>query len=256
MHVETRGSGPALVMLHGWGMHGGAFAPLSEQLANRYTLHIVDLPGHGHSAADVLVLSDCVEALAQRFERALWLGWSLGGLIALQLAQRYPQKCCGLIMLAASPRFTVATDWPHGMAAEVFQAFADELQNNWRRTLDRFLMLEAQGSEHLREELKFLRDQLYLRGEPSAAALLTGLSILQNLDLRNDLATMQMPTLWIAGRRDRLVSPQAVQAAAEQLPAAQFIQIDSAGHAPFLTHTDQVSAAIDAFARSHALLEA
>lgn len=247
MHIQTQGHGPALVMLHGWGMHAGAFAPLCEQLQQHYTLHLVDLPGHGHSRTEILALDTCVDELAARFSDTLWLGWSLGGLLALRLAQRYPDHCRALVMLAASPRFTVSADWPNGMPADIFQTFADELRSNWRRTLDRFLMLEAQGSEHLRQELSFLRECLYQRGEPSLQALNEGLLILQNTDLRDTLSAMSSASLWISGHRDRLVSLQAMQAAAAQCRNAEFLSIQGAGHAPFLTHPSEVAAAITAF---------
>ncbi len=54
-------------------------------------------------------------------------------------------------------------------------------------------------------------------------------------------------SLWMAGRRDRVVSPQAMQAAAALAPTAQFVQIERAGHAPFLTHADEVAAALTGF---------
>ena len=56
-----------------------------------------------------------------------------------------------------------------------------------------------------------------------------------------------MPTLWLAGRRDRLVDPRAMQAAAEQVPQARVVVVEHAGHAPFLTHADQVAAAFEGF---------
>ena len=49
LHVEVVGDGPPLVLLHGWAMHGGVFAPLVARLRDRHTLHVVDLPGHGLS---------------------------------------------------------------------------------------------------------------------------------------------------------------------------------------------------------------
>ena len=52
MHIEVTGSGPALVLIHGWALHGGIFAPLVERLAPHFELHVVDLPGHGHSRDD------------------------------------------------------------------------------------------------------------------------------------------------------------------------------------------------------------
>ena len=49
MHIETVGQGPDLVLIHGWALHGGVFAPLVARLSGRFRLHLVDLPGHGHS---------------------------------------------------------------------------------------------------------------------------------------------------------------------------------------------------------------
>ncbi|HEY1034206.1 MAG TPA: alpha/beta fold hydrolase, partial [Pseudoxanthomonas sp.] len=85
MHIETTGSGPSLVLLHGWALHGGVFAPLVQRLSDRYTLHLVDLPGHGHSRdSDIpLSLDATVDALLARTPPAAWLAWSLGGLFAL-----------------------------------------------------------------------------------------------------------------------------------------------------------------------------
>src|SRR5690606_2848134 len=48
--VETHGAGPDLVLVHGWGLHGGLFGPLVPLLAERRRVHVVDLPGHGRSA--------------------------------------------------------------------------------------------------------------------------------------------------------------------------------------------------------------
>ena len=49
LHVESSGDGPPLVLLHGWAMHGGLFATLLPSLAQQFRVHVVDLPGHGHS---------------------------------------------------------------------------------------------------------------------------------------------------------------------------------------------------------------
>ena len=54
---EVHGQGPALVLLHGWAMHSGIFAPLVDRLAPHFTLHCVDLPGHGRSAGAGLPLT-------------------------------------------------------------------------------------------------------------------------------------------------------------------------------------------------------
>lgn len=232
-------------------MHAGLFAPLAERLRTRYTLHLVDLPGHGHSRDSELPLRlDIVaDAVAARVPRAIWLGWSLGGLVALHAAQQRPERVRGLAMLCANPRFVRGSDWPQGMEATIFQGFARDLENHYRGTLDRFLMLEAQGSDHMREELRLLRDQLYARGEPPRATLCDGLELLQQSDLRADLDALRMPSLWLAGRRDRLVSSASMRAAAERAPRSSYVEIAHGGHAPFLTHAEEVIAALDAFAQ-------
>ncbi len=56
--------------------------------------------------------------IAAATPRALWLGWSLGGLVALRAALDYPANVRGLVMIASSPRFVSAPDWPHGVAAD------------------------------------------------------------------------------------------------------------------------------------------
>ncbi|WP_374603482.1 pimeloyl-ACP methyl ester esterase BioH [Arenimonas sp.] len=248
----VHGQGQPLVLLHGWAMHAGIFAPLVDALVADFQVHLVDLPGHGRSAdAGVpLALDAAVDAVAAQVPaRAIWLGWSLGGLVALQAAVKHPGAVRGLVMLAASPRFVRGDDWPTGMDPSVFRGFGSELGRDYRGTLDRFLMLEAQGSDHVRDELRLLRSEVFAHGEPGADALREGLRLLEESDLRANLPELAMPSLWLAGRRDRLVSPAAMQAAAGLAPDARFHEVRHGGHAPFLTHADAVAGALRDFAK-------
>jgi pimeloyl-[acyl-carrier protein] methyl ester esterase len=249
LHVSVRGAGPALVLLHGWAMHGEVFDALARRLEARFTLHLVDLPGHGRSRDSTLPLAPeaLADALAARLPPALWLGWSLGGLVALALAQRHPARVHGLAMVCASPRFVRGDDWPEGMDAAIFHRFANDLSRDYRLAVDRFLLLETQGSDHAREELRALRALVFAHGEPSEARLREGLAVLEGSDLRAGLAGLRMPSSWIAGRRDRLVSPAAMQRAAAACDG-RFVEVAHGGHAPFLTHADVVADAIDALA--------
>lgn len=254
MQIEVRGEGPPLVLLHGWAMHAGVFAPLVARLVPHYQLHLIDLPGHGHSIGSTtpLALAPVIDLLVQRVPRAAWLGWSLGGLFALHAAATRPQHVSGLVMLCASPRFVRGEPasgdrWPDGMPAEVFRDFAAGLRSDYRATLDRFLALEASGSDAALTELRTLRAALFARGEPSAGVLADGLDLLQTTDLRPVLPRLSMPSLWLSGRRDRLVDPRAMAAAATLAPEARHVRIERAGHAPFLTRADDVAGHVAAF---------
>ena len=253
LYIEVVGDGPPLVLLHGWAMHGGVFVPLVERLRSRYRLHVVDLPGHGRSRDSQVPLAPeaCAEAIASQVPRAPWCGWSLGGLIALHAASTQPRRVPALAMLCASPRFVRGPDWAHAVSAEIFQDFAAGLRSDYRGTLDRFVALEAFGSDHAKDEIHALRDGLFARGEPAARVLADGLDLLETTDLRAALPALRVPTLWLAGRRDRLVDPRAMQAAAAACPDAAFEAVEHAGHAPFLTHADVVAARLSAFLERH-----
>lgn len=249
LHIETLGAGPDLVMIHGWAMHAGIFAPLVRELAPQFRLHLVDLPGHGLSRGDAGPLAPAKVAwrIAQRVPRAIWIGWSLGGLVALEAA--LAGQAHALVEIAASPRFVIADNWPHGVPTSTFTQFADGLRTNYRRTIERFLALEAHGSDHAQAELRELRAGVFLHGEPTLVALCSGLEILERTDLRARLPELQVPNLWIAGRRDRLIPTSAMAWASAQSKQGNFMEF-SAGHTPFLGHATEVAAAIATFTNS------
>jgi pimeloyl-[acyl-carrier protein] methyl ester esterase len=246
LHIRTEGRGDRhLVLLHGWAMHGGVFTPLVEALRDRCTLHVVDLPGHGRSRDSAVSLqpADCVRAIAAHMPPAIWLGWSLGGLYALQAALDLPDQVPGLVMLCASPRFVRGEDWPHAVSPEIMQDFARDLATDYTGTLERFLALEALGSDCAQADLRELRADTFSKHPPEVRALVEGLNVLEHVDLRARLPTLTRPSAWIAGRRDRLIPWQAMQWSAAQCNGA-FTRIDGGGHAPFIGHAAEVLAAL------------
>ncbi|HZW51684.1 MAG TPA: pimeloyl-ACP methyl ester esterase BioH [Rudaea sp.] len=251
MHIETSGDGPDMVLIHGWAMHGGVFATLARALRERFRLHVVDLPGHGFSRDDDSRLDpeSCAKNLLDTLPRALWIGWSFGGLVSLHAALIQPEQLRGIVQVATSPRFVAAPDWPHGVALDVFAQFESGLRRDYRATIERFLALEAIGSDDAQAELRDLKAQVFSRGEPAVAALECGMQILETTDLRARLHELAVPNLWIAGRRDRLVPAAAMHWAAQQSPQRNFVEISS-GHAPFVSHAAEVADTIAAFAEN------
>lgn len=237
--VERMGQGPELVLLHGWGMNGAVWHGVAPELARHYHLHILDLPGFGASSVpdtcDYTLpwLADAVSQVIP--ERATLLGWSLGGLVASQLALTRPERVERLITVASSPCFMSKEEWP-GIAPKVLHGFQHMLQGDFMQTIERFLAIQAMGSEHARNDIRQLRHWLAQRPQPSPLALAAGLKLLETVDLREAMHNWQGEWLRIYGRLDSLVPKSVIPLLDERYPASHSRVFDKASHAPFISH--------------------
>jgi pimeloyl-[acyl-carrier protein] methyl ester esterase len=239
-----------LVLLHGWGMNSAVWAGLPQGLQQRLTPHPIDLPGHAGTSfdADRCQLVDWADrCLAQAPEQALWLGWSLGGLVALQAALLAPKRVRALILITTTPRFVQAVDWRAAMAEETLAQFQQGLLDDPAGTLDRFLALQVRGSDAARATLRKLRAELAQQPAPIPGALTAGLDILREDDLRGPLPDIDRPSLWLFGQRDTLIPAGVAERIGLLMPNAQIQIIAGAAHAPFLSHADVVANEINAF---------
>ncbi len=237
-------------MLHGWGMNTAVWNHCPPDAWGGLSQHRIELPGHGHSpfppALDSLWrwADACLEAAP---EQAAWLGWSLGGLIALAAALRAPKRVTGLILLTATPRFVQAADWTPAMPETTLDQFHAGLTADPTATLARFLALQVRGSTSARETLRTLRDELASRPEPDPSALALGLNLLRDEDLRGRLPDIRCPALWLFGSHDTLVPARVAERIELLMPNAQTRIIAGAAHAPHLSHPDATAQAISAF---------
>jgi pimeloyl-[acyl-carrier protein] methyl ester esterase len=238
-----------LVCLHGWGMNGGAFAPLRSAL-HEYASDALDLPGHGIRPwrAEHAGLEAQVALFARELpQRCVLVGWSMGGQLALELARQHPERVQALVLLATTPKFAQSTDWPHGSDSKTRAVFRLMLERDWRHTLDDFIYLQLRGSRDAESVQQALQQTLLQQGLPDPAALSAGLEWLDTVDLRAMLQQVAQPALVIVGQHDRVTSAAAGRWLAAQLPRAQHLEIARAGHAPHLSHVDEVVTAMRVF---------
>lgn len=250
MHIEQRGQGTDLVLVHGWSMHSGVWQPLLENMTSAYRLHLVDLPGHGRSDwhENDFELDRMLDEWQQKLpDNAVWLGWSLGGLLTIAMAQRHPEKVSKLILLAATPCFTQRADWSSAMPMSVFDTFAASLELNQQQTLQRFLMLQAKGAEQSRDTLQQLSQQISQQYPPKTDALKAGLALLQQLDMREAMRSLNCPVQMILGGCDNLIPASLAQAVLPLYDEIKVSVIDDAGHAPFISHPQYCQKLIDVF---------
>jgi len=210
-------------------------------------VRIVNLPGHGGAPdapanrwPDILI-----ETLPKH--PSILIGWSLGGMLSLQLARARPDKVAGLVLVSSTPCFRTRTDWPFGCPDVQFSAFEHALKQDAEKLLAHFFGLMLQGDTLNRDQhdaiVRAATDHAHT---PTPRALKTGLTLLDTLDLRPILADISAPALVLHGRRDAVIPLRAGRFLAGRMPTAQLHLVDS-GHAPHLTRSEIFNHALEAW---------
>ncbi|WDE05601.1 pimeloyl-ACP methyl ester esterase BioH [Thalassomonas viridans] len=242
LRITSRGAGTPLVFIHGWGFNSGIWQPLVKRLTDTFTVITVDLPGFGNNA-DRIPADYSLEAITDEVQvavgqPAVYIGWSLGGLVATDIALKHPDKVLGLLTIASSPCFIEKAGWP-GIKAKLLSGFHQQLSENIENTIESFLKIQAMGSPHLRQDLKEIHRLLMEYPLPGRQTLDDSLSLLETSDRRSWLADISCPFMRLYGRNDVLV-PKGIYPLMEKLaPQSEVLVFDGASHAPFISHADE-----------------
>jgi pimeloyl-[acyl-carrier protein] methyl ester esterase len=228
LYSQIIGTGPDLILLHGWGFNSELFNGLIDQYKNQYRITKIDLPGHGRSDDVTGGIDDwCDEIIKILPNNPIILGWSLGGLLAINIASKI--QTSQLILVASSPNFVKNEQWKFGIDADNFQQFSDALQLNLSKGLKRFVSLQTQD----KAQLKALNQSID-KFPASKKALNQGLEILLTTNLLDEFNQLKIPTKVILGNHDTLV-PYRISNWYDK--AKIKTQVLNTGHLPFL-HKD------------------
>ena len=230
-----------LSLLHGWGLNARVFDPLLPHLEDSLRADAVDLPGHGDAAWHDEDFEQQVERLAGQLDDGWLLGWSMGGLYAIELATRYPQRFPGLLLVASNPCFVQRPDWPCAVEPRLFEEFAAGLIADWQGTIRRFIGLQLQGDRAQRSLIRQVTEALQQGGAPHPEALRAGLDLLKQKDTRQRLAGLARnghPVHALYGGLDRLAPPCLARELPRLAPSIGVECWPRCAHAPFLSATD------------------
>ena len=243
LHAEVAGSGPPLVLLHGFTGSADTWDGLTAALADDYTVIAPDLIGHGRSDAPAGVeryrmpraATDLV-ALVRLLghDRAAWLGYSLGGRTALQVVAQHPEAVDALILEGASPGIADADERAARVRSD--DAMADRIE---RDGVEAFV--------DTWEQVPLFATQLTLPAETRAAIRATrtantatglanslrGMGAGAQDPLQDRLAAIDMPVLLTAGDLDTKYV-EIARDMARTMPDATMHAIEGAGHAAHL----------------------
>ena len=218
-----------VVLLQGWGMNTGVWQRLLPYLQDTFHVTVID------------ATIDINEMLAIAPQRAIWCGWSLGGLCAMTIATHYPERVQAVVMIACNPCFVAREDWPNAMSVANFQAFQQGLTINPEATLKRFIALQCQGSSSQKQDARWLQQQLAMTPFPPLAVFQAGLETLKAADFRPQLARIKHPVYTILGHEDVLVPSSVANDLVGVNPQMQCLAIAGAAHVPFVSHPQIVA---------------
>ncbi len=229
--------------------------PLAEALGAEH--QVVTLALHelddAHQAEDGV--SSYAASVLRRIDAldtpAVLVGWSTGGVVALEVATRRPEKIRGLVLLSATARF-LSEPSDESYDAGVDAALVSSMIRKLRSTPDALIcdfLSAAHHPERLCEAELAVRTQVALRF--GVESLVHGLEYLAATDLRAALGSLATPCLVVHGAEDRIVPCAAAKYLQSHLPSARVSLLESVGHALFETRAAELVERVLRFTREH-----
>jgi pimeloyl-ACP methyl ester carboxylesterase len=232
-----RGSGPALVLVHGAGGSADLWQPQLDGLGDVARVVAPDLPGHGplggRGEPSIPAYAKWVDAFVAALgpEPVVLAGHSMGGAVAQTVALARPARLSGLVLVATAARL------------RVLARLVDLLRERPRE--GQSLIRELSFASATSPERVEVVDRMLRAAAP--LVLLGDYLGCDRFDVRAQIAALRLPVLVIAGAEDRLTPPSDARYLAETIPGARLVEIPGAGHFPQLEQPGAVNAAVRVF---------
>jgi len=244
VEVLLAGRGPTLLLAHPFNIGAGVFVRQFAALADRYRVVAVHHPGVGATTwAEDLSLHGIAGLIHEVLDRldltgpVHLVGASFGGLVAQSFALRYPQRSAALVLIGSS--YKVGNR--HGEVNRLSVVVAEEFE---RMTARGYPVTAEQRAEW---------ERVLLRSESMDPLL--GLRYLDVFatqpTLLDRLPDIAVPTLLVQGLCDTVIPLKTAHLMHATIPLAEYVDLPAAGHFSFLTHPDEVHAALLGFLAAH-----
>jgi 2-succinyl-6-hydroxy-2,4-cyclohexadiene-1-carboxylate synthase len=230
LHLERRGAGPRLVLLHGFTQTGRSWGSIADDLATDHEVLLPDAPGHGGSGDVRATLAEAADLLVAAAGPATYVGYSMGARWALHVAVAHPDQVRGLVVLGGTAGLADPEARTARVAADA--ALADRLE---REGLPAFL--ERWVAQPLFAGVPPERIGMEDRLRNTAAGLRSSLELAgtgAQEPLWDRLGSLAVPALVLAGERDERFAAIAAELAAAIGPTAALALVPGAGHAAHL----------------------
>lgn len=241
---------PYLVFIPGWGADKRCWQKLAPHFEDAFQIQFLELPFAHERAVNGLQAE--IELLAESIPfNSVIVAWSLGGMLATQIAKQYPERVQRLVLIATNTRFVATESWPHAMPSQTFNAFCKSFNEQPEKTTKRFNMLQAKGETEQKEILQRLQEcsVLKLAKQENAERLL---SFLQELDNSEIFFELQQRVLMLFAEYDALVPIKAKQDIDNKISERKLNNIQTeivfeSGHAPHISRASLVAETLTKF---------
>jgi 3-oxoadipate enol-lactonase len=250
LHLEDRGRGPAVLLVHGFPLDHSMWQAQIEALAGSYRLIAPDLRGFGASGplAGTATMEQFADDLAALLDAlaidgpVTYCGLSMGGYIGWQFVRRHRPRLRALILCDTR----AAADTPEARAGRRKLA-AQVLANGPEVAATAMLgrLLAERTPDRQPDVLERVRQMITGTPRETIAAALEGMAV--RLDATGLLESIDVPTLVLVGQHDALSPPAEMRDIARQIRGARFVEIPEAGHLAPMENSDAVNRALTDF---------
>lgn len=249
IHYKVEGQGPAIVFLHGFMENARIWRPYLSKLNSRFKVIRINLPGHGKSSVfgEIHTMEFMAEAVrvvleAEKVDKAMLVGHSMGGYVSLAFAETHPDKVNGLILFSSSCFEDTPerkSDRDRGVKA------AEAHKMKYVTSVIPNLFYERSGAKASKRIFKLVKIAAKQPKEGITAAIK---GMRDRADRSHVIRQAKFPLLFLAGQDDLLIPLERIQEMNRIQPQAKIVVLENCGHVGFIEQKKDSLQAILTFA--------
>jgi non-heme chloroperoxidase len=258
LHITDAGKGRPIVLIHGWPLSGEMFEyQYNDLINNNFRVIGITLRGFGKSdkpygVYDYDVHASDIKSILSKLDihDAVMGGFSMGGAIAIRFVSVYDEDHVSKLALfgAAAPIWTQRDDFPYNLPKSAVDELIELNHQDRPKLLSNFAKIFSATETALNEGISSWLNGIGLSASSHATAQC--LVALRDTDLRDDLAKINIPTLIMHGRKDKICSFDLAEQMKAMIKNSQLIAFEKSGHSLFLEETRKFNSALIKFANN------